>query len=250
MNSRFELHQGDCMEMIKKIPGYSIDLILCDLPYGITANKWDTVLDLTLLWTEYERVLKPHGVVVLFASQPFTTSVISSNKTLFKYVWYWEKNRATGHLSAQKQPMRKIEDLCVFYKAPCLYQPQMSIGKPYSHSGGKNHNGTTYGARSIQKQSIENKGTRYPTNILNFDTVGQKGRNHPSEKPVDLLLYLIKTYTKEHDTILDNCMGSGSTGVAAASSSRKFIGIELNEEFFNIARQRIIKSFEDSMPPL
>lgn len=189
-----KLLNGDCLDIMQEIPGGSVDLILCDPPYGTTDCKWDNVLPLDKLWAEYKRVLKPNGAAVLFAAQPFTTQLISSNRKAFRYCWYWVKNQPTGFTYARYQPMRKVEDICVFYEKMPTYNPQGLL-------------------------AVENPKIR--------------------QKPVPLLEYLVKTYTNEGDTVLDSCMGSGSTGVACKRTGRRFIGIEQDPKYYEIARKRI-----------
>lgn len=237
----FELMQGDCLEKMKYIPDGSIDMILCDLPYGTTQNKWDSVIPLQELWVEYNRVLKKNGACVLFCAQPFTSILITSNLSFFKYDWVWKKPKGTGHLNAKKQPMRDKEDLAVFYREQCTYNPQMTSGTPYKDKAGKDHSKTTsmtgsYGAYTNFRE--DNNGFRYPKQVLNFGVV-ERDTLHPTQKPVDLCEYLIKTYTNETETVLDNCMGSGTTGVACKNLNRNFIGIELDPEYFKIAEKRI-----------
>ena len=236
-----ELIQGDCLEKMKDISDGNIDFILCDLPYGTTQNKWDAVIPLHKLWVEYNRVLKRNGACVLFCAQPFTSILIVSNLLFFKYDWVWKKPKGTGHLNAKKQPMRDKEDLAVFYRESCTYNPQMTIGTPYKDKAGKDHLKTTsmtgsYGVYTNFRE--DNNGFRYPKQVLNFNVV-ERGTLHPTQKPVDLCEYLIKTYTNENETVLDNCMGSGTTGVACKNLNRNFIGIESNPEYFKIAEKRI-----------
>ena len=240
------LIKGDCLEKMKSIPDGSIDLILCDLPYGITDCKWDTVIDLEKLWISYERIIKDNGAIVLFGNEPFSTKLRISKFNLYKYEWIWIKNVPTGHLEAKNKPLRKFENIIVFSKGNSAngcknritYNPQ---GLIEVNKIRKNFNNSIYGNRpSRQKGNIINqKYTNYPVNILEFKK--DKGRLHPTQKPVELLKYLIRTYTNDGDTILDNCMGSGSTGVAVleVGGNRNFIGIELNEDYYNIARKRL-----------
>lgn len=214
-------------------------MILCDLPYGvtqgITQKKWDSVLPFDLLWSEYERIIKDNGAIVLTASQPFTSELIMSNRKLFRYEWIWEKNIATGHLNVKKVPMKKHENILVFYKKPPYYNPQMEIGEPYATKRKPvNDNGSNY--NHIERTDTINHGKRYPTTILKFDReVGL----HPTQKPVSLFEYLIKTYTNEGETVLDNCLGSGTTAVACINTNRNFIGIEKEWDYCEIANKRI-----------
>ncbi len=229
-----ELRQGDCLEIMDDIPSKSIDLILCDLPYGTTQNKWDSVIPLEALWEQYNRIIKDHGAIVLFSQMPFTAVLVNSNLKMFRYEWIWQKEMGTGFLNAKKMPMKIHENICVFYKKLPTYHPQMRTGfKPYTiqqHSDSNN-----YG--DYHRVTTNNNGKRYPIDIIQFNR--DKDKVHPTQKPVALLEYLINTYTDIGDTVLDNCMGGGSTGVAASNLKRKFIGIEINPEYFEIAKQRI-----------
>lgn len=233
-----QLYYGDCLEVMKDIPDKSIDMILCDLPYGTTQNKWDTVIDLDLLWSQYERIIKDNGAIVLFAQVPFNIVLGYSNLKMLKYEWIWEKNRGTGHLNAKKMPMKAHENILVFYKKLPIYNPQMREGEAYVRKDcSKNKlNKGNYG-KTKESYTTINKGGRYPLDCLNFKVVERTV--HPTQKPVALLEYLIKTYTNEGQTVLDNCMGSGSTGVACVNTGRKFIGIEIDKEYFDISKQRI-----------
>jgi site-specific DNA-methyltransferase (adenine-specific) len=240
---KIELIQGECLEKMKNISNGSIDMILCDLPYGVTACKWDTVIPFCELWEQYNRLIKPNGVIVLTASQPFTSMLIMSNIKDFKYTWTWIKNKKTGFLNAKKQPMRQVEDIVVFYKKQPTYNPQKTYGhKPVNSYTKHRPDGDTIGKTKIGL-SGGGQTDRYPANILNFSIVNNDNSNerryHPTQKPVDLMEYLIRTYTNKDDTVLDNCMGSGTTGVACKNLNRNFIGIELNSEYFKIAEKRI-----------
>lgn len=229
------------MEVLKTVPDKSVDLILCDPPYGTTDCSWDSVLPLGPLWAEYNRVLKPRGVAVLFAAQPFTTQLINSNLKQFRYCWYWLKNTPTGFTFAKFQPMRKVEDICVFYRgAAPTYNPQglqvVNNPKPKRRLNFKPD--TVYKMDTLMQEHTP-KYSNYPKNVLQFNT--ERGL-HPTQKPVPLLEYLVRTYTNPGDTVLDNCMGSGSTGVAVKRvGGRHFIGIEQDAGYFEIARQRIEK---------
>ena len=224
---------GDCLELMKDIPDKSIDMILCDLPYGTTArNKWDCVIEYELLWEQYERIIKENGAICLFAQAPFDKTLACSNLTLFRYEWIWVKQQGTGHLNAKKMPMKAHENVLVFYKKLPTYNPQMREGKPYVCKSGRGS--TNY--REQKSVVTENSGFRYPLDVLSFQS--DKGL-HPTQKPVALLEYLIKTYTNDGETVLDNCMGSGSTGIACINANRKFIGIELDPTYFEIAKKRL-----------
>ena len=233
----YKLHQGDCLELMKDIPDGSIDMILCDLPYGTTECKWDSIIPLDKLWEQYMRIIKENGVVVLTSAQPFTTKLIESNRKHYKYNWYWLKNMVTGFCFAKYQPMRKVEDVCVFYKKMPKYNPQglVEIKNPKPKVRKKmERNDWIY--RDTLNGEFTPQWTNYPNNVLEFKS--ERGY-HPTQKPVSLFEYLIKTYTDEEMVVLDNCMGSGTTGVACVNTNRRFIGMELDEKYFNIARQRI-----------
>ena len=229
-----KIYNMDCLEGMKLLPDKSIDMILCDLPYGMTACKWDTIIPLDILWREYERIIKDNGAIVLTASQPFTTMLINSNIKLFKYCWVWEKEQGVNFLMAKKQPLKVHEDICVFYKKQCTYNPQMTMGKPYI--SGKGDSGEVTG--KVKKIQTKNTGTRYPKSIIRFNR--ERGL-HPTQKPVSLFEYLIKTYTNEGDLVLDNCMGSGTTAIACINTNRNYIGFEISKEYCDIANERISK---------
>ena len=229
-----KIHQGDCLGLMKEIPDKSVDMILCDLPYGTTRNKWDSVIDLTLLWKEYERIIKDNGAILLFAQVPFNVVLGNSNLKLLKYEWIWEKDSGTGFLNSKKMPLKIHENILVFYKKPPCYNPQMRTGfKPYEIK--KGHHGSNYG--SDKGAITKSNGERYPISLIQYKR--DKEKIHPTQKPIALLEYLIKTYTNENDLVLDNCMGSGSTGVAAINTNRNFIGIEKDKNYCEIARKRI-----------
>lgn len=235
-----DIKQGDCLELMKDIPDKSIDMILCDLPYGTTKNKWDSVIPLNKLWKSYERIIKDNGAIVLFSQMPFSAELVHSNLKLFKYEWIWQKDNGTGFLNAKKMPLKIHENILVFYKKLPLYNPQMRTGfKPYKCKQGRHS--TNYGAYE-QGHITESNGERYPIDIIKFK---KDSGLHPTQKPVELLEYLIKTYTNENETVLDNCMGSGSTGVACINTNRDFIGYELNEEYFNIAQNRLREAWKE-----
>ena len=214
-------------------------MILCDLPYGTTACKWDTVIPFVSLWEQYKRLIKKNGAIVLFGSQPFTSALVMSNIKMFRYDWTWRKPKGTGHLNANKQPMRDKEDILVFYAAQPTYNPQFTAGRPYKAR--KDPEGSTsmtdcYGTYTNFRN--DNEGIRYPKQVIEFGTV-ERGTVHPTQKPVALCEYLIRTYTNEGETVLDNTMGSGTTGVACMNTNRHFIGIERDDKYFEIARGRI-----------
>lgn len=234
----FDLSHGDCLEMMKLIPDGSVDMVLCDLPYGTTQNKWDAVIPFEALWVEYRRVGKPNCAFVLTAAQPFTPALVMGNPSLFKYDWTWRKEKGTGHLNAKKMPMRDKEDVLVFYAEQPIYNPQFGEGKPYDGAArvGKKQQTDNYGEYAAVRE--DNDGKRYPKQVIEFNSVG-RGGVHPAQKPVALMEYLIRTYTNEGDTVLDNTMGSGTTGVACMNTSRRFIGIERLLEYFDGASARI-----------
>ncbi len=223
---------------MKNIPDGSIDLVLCDLPYGTTRNKWDSCIPLDKLWKEYQRLAKKNGAIVLFAQTPFDKILGASNLDMLKYEWIWEKPQGTGHLNAKKMPMKSHENILVFYQRLPRYNPQWEWGKPYTAT--YSTHSTNYGK---QKDSVTttSDGRRFPKDVLRFGKAETDRHLHPTQKPVALLEYLIKTYTDCGETVLDNCMGSGSCGVACVNTNRRFIGIELDEEFFYIAKKELRK---------
>lgn len=232
-----DLRHGDCLEVMKTIPDGSVDMILCDLPYGCTACKWDAVIPFKPMWEQYARVIKKNGAVVLFGSEPFSSCLRLSNVTQYKYDWIWEKGEATGHLNAKKQPLRAHETISVFCQGQSVYNPQKTHGHERKVSAKGDQNTPIYG---LQTRRVPYDSTsRYPRTVLRFSKDKQKIALHPTQKPVPLLEYLIRTYTNENETVFDNCMGSGSTGVAAMNLNRKFIGMELDAKYFEIAKQRI-----------
>ena len=231
-----DLRCGDCLEVMKDIPDKSIDMILCDLPYGTTSCKWDIVIPFDKLWKQYNRIIKDNGVVVLFGKQPFTSKLIISNIKNFKYSLVWVKDNHDNPLMAKKRFLNITEDVCVFYKKQCKYNPQGIIEINKMTKQGR---GESLSQKNKRKNEYLQTYTNYPKNILKFKR--DLPNIHPTQKPVTLLEYLIKTYTNEGDMVLDNCMGSGSTGVACINTNRNFIGIELDENYFKIAKERIEK---------
>lgn len=233
------LMQGDCLERMKEIPDGSVDMILADVPYGTTACKWDSIIPLEPMWAQLKRVIKPNGAIVMTASQPFTTILIASNMKMFKYCLVWDKVGTTGFQAAKIMPLRRHEDIVIFYNKRPFYNPEMEIrGAPRKKGGSKVDNGCYGNLRS--KQSFNNN--YYPTSIIKKSNASKNGLIHPTQKPVSLMEYLIKTYTNEGETVLDFTMGSGTTGVACVNLNRNFIGIELDENYFNIAKERIEKA--------
>ena len=237
--SKIELIQGDCLEKMKIIPDGSIDLILCDLPYGTTSCKWDVVIPFESLWGQYKRIIKENGAIVLFGNQPFTTLLIASNLEGFKYCWQWDKKIPAGMSYARFRPMQQTEDIAVFTKngGKSVYYPQMiKRDKPITSGGTKKSESAPIAYKDpLFKRTYKEK---QPVTLIQFDKI-RRGSLHPTQKPVELMEYLIKTYTNENNTVLDNCMGSGTTGIACKNLDRNFIGIELNPEYFKIAEKRI-----------
>ena len=231
-----DLMQGDCLEWMKDIPDGSVDAIITDPPYGTTACKWDTVIDLPLMWEQLRRIIKPNGAIVMTASQPFTSALVMSNPKMFKYCWVWDKRAAGNHGLAKHQPMKVHEDVVVFSQNTHLYLPIMTKGKSRKKGGYGLGNSIATGMKEISPRLCDDY---YPKSILEITNAGRSGKVHPTQKPVALMEYLILTYTNEGETVLDFTMGSGTTGVACKNLGRKFIGIELGEEYFKIAARRI-----------
>lgn len=237
------LYNADCLEFMKKIPAKSLDMILCDPPYGVTRCKWDREIDLKQMWTQYERIIKDNGVICLFAQTKFFIKLVNSNEKLFRYDLIWDKVLVTGFLNAYRQPLRQHEQIAIFYKKQPKYNPQMGIGKPLHGKGNitqekiKKNNvyGKFYKTPDLRKGSTE----KYPTSILRFQKLHSSKMIYPTEKPIELLEYLIKTYTDENDLVLDNCMGSGTTGLACRNTNRNFIGIEIDKDTFELAKKRL-----------
>lgn len=234
-----ELYNGDCLEVMKNIADKSVDMILCDLPYGTTACKWDSIIPFELLWEQYNRIIKDNGAIALFGSEPFSSHLRISNIKKYKYDWVWNKKLAGNAILAKKQPLKIHENILIFNTTK--YFPQMIKGKRRRKmTGGLDTNKVETIQNSISYQEEYINDLYYPQSIQEFSIANlRKGRLHPTQKPVALLEYLIKTYTNEGETILDNCMGSGSTGVACVNTSRRFIGIELDKNYFDIAEKRI-----------
>ena len=231
-----ELLNGDCLSLMSSIPDGSVDAIICDLPYGTTACKWDTVIPFDPLWAHYKRVIKPNGAIVLFGSQPFTSALVMSNPTWFKCCWVWEKHQGTNPICSKYQPMKCHEDVLIFARGTTTYNPIMTPGTPYGGFEGIKPIGELYGKGTRSKHRDNSAGNRFPRSVQYFR--GDRGL-HPTQKPVALLEYLIRTYTNEGETVLDNTMGSGTTGVACMNTGRNFIGIEKDVGYFEIARNRI-----------
>tara|TARA_R110002074_G_scaffold266562_1_gene438743 strand:- start:234 stop:968 length:735 start_codon:yes stop_codon:yes gene_type:complete len=234
-----DLRLGDCLEVMKSIPSGSIDAIITDPPYGTTACKWDSVIDFELMWEQLNRIIKPNGAIVLFGSEPFSSALRMSNIKNYKYDLVWNKKSTTGFLNANRMPLRQHENINIFYKKQCTYNPQMREGKTRTKGGKKFANNGVYG--DFKEMPKETYNMYHPTSIKTFSNANQKAKQHPTQKPIELMEYLINTYTNENETVLDFTMGSGSTGVAAKNTNRNFIGIEQDENYFNIATERISK---------
>ena len=246
-----QLMQGDCLVRMAEIPDGSVDMILADLPYGTTACKWDNVIPFEPLWKHYWRVLKPNGAVVLFGSEPFSSHLRMSQIKHYKYDWVWQKNRSSSVSLAKYQPLRFSENVSVFYRETCAYYPIKELRTDKTGRMRYAHQHKTWRNSSENITDLRETGyshteqMRYPSNIQSFDCIpnnAKSGKYHPTQKPVALLEYLIKTYTLEGETVLDNTMGSGSTGVAAINLKRKFIGIEQDDKYFAIAQKRIAEA--------
>lgn len=244
ITEKYSLYNGDCLEVMQSLPEHSVDLILVDPPYNTTPLHWDKALNFESLWDQYHRIAKPTTAILIFAQEPFASFVRMSNLKEYRYDWYWQKERLTNVFQVKRRPGKTVENICVFYKEQCIYNPQK-----HEHHGKPVHNKVGENARwSVTQSGYEQKtkpfnynddGTRHPTQVLNVNRDNPLKRLHPTQKPVELLEYLIKTYTNEEMIVLDNCMGSGSTGIACLNTNRKFIGIELDENYFEMAKQRI-----------
>lgn len=248
-----QLFEGDCLEYMNRIPDKSVDMILCDLPYGMTQNEWDCYIPLDELWKQYNRIIKPNGAIVLTSNGIFTAKLILSQPNIYKYKWVWEKSKPTNFLNAKKQPLRKHEDVCVFYKKQPTYHPQMTEGTPYDKGIRKNQLCGNYG--DFDPVHVASEGKRYPTDIIYVKTAESEGAVlHPTQKPIELGRYMIRTYTNPGDIVLDNTFGSGSFLVAALIEGRNFIGIEKNEDvalfkrdeidYIDVAKRRLLLAWE------
>jgi DNA modification methylase len=238
-----KLYNGDCLELMKDIPDKSVDMILCDLPYGTTACKWDTIIPFDLLWEQYNRIIKNNGAIALFGSEPFSSYLRMSNIKNYKYDWIWNKKKGGNPLLSKIQPIKIYENISVFGKGKINYYPIM-VDREKPKNRGKNKekiSETTNNCFTEDKVYTQ----YYPKAIIEFSNASQKDKFHPTQKPVELLEYLIKTYSLENELVLDNCMGSGSTGVACINTNRKFIGIEMDESYFEIAQNRINKVIKE-----
>ena len=245
--SEIELFHGDCLKLMKDIPDGSIDMILADLPYGTTACKWDTIIPFDLLWEQYERVIKDNGAIVLTATQPFASELVMSNPKSYRHSWYWDKITGSNPMTAKYKPMPVVEEVLVFSKKTVSYMPIMVDADPANMRKRdgvyKNSKGIIGGNTTFKSSKTHDESKRYPKNLLSYSN--RKGelhninRLHPTQKPVALMEYLIKTYTNEDELVLDNVMGSGTTGVACLNTNRRFIGMELDDDYFKIASERI-----------
>lgn len=236
--SAISLFQGDCLELMQSIPSASVDMILCDLPYGTTQCEWDSVIPFEPLWQEYERIIKDNGAIVLFAVNQFSAVLACSNLPLFKYEIIWEKTSATGFLNASRQPLRAHENILVFYKNQPTYNPQKTLGHERKTTSRTDSGSAHYGSqnRMVAYDSTE----RFPRSVQQFSSDKQLSSLHPTQKPVGLCEWLIRTYTNPGDTVMDNCMGSGTTGIACINTGRNFIGMEQDAKYFSIAEERIL----------
>lgn len=227
---------GDSLEKMKLIPDESVDFILADLPYAVSRNPWDTIIPVEEMWKQYERIIKPNGAIALTATQPFSSLLVMSNTKLFKYEWIWQKTIGSGQLNAHKQPLRNHESVLIFYKKPPLYNPQMTEGKPYHAKRKATFEGPGY--NSQRPSETKNEGTRLPKSVILVPNPRIKG-GHPTQKPLELFRYLIRTYTNPGDLVLDNCIGSGTTAVAAVVEDRRYIGIENDAKYYQMAVERV-----------
>ena len=245
-NEHYTLLQGDCLELMKHIPDKSVDMILCDLPYGTTKCKWDVIISFESLWIEYKRITKDGGAILLFGQEPFSSYLRLSNLQEYKYDIYWEKERLTNIQQVKKRVGKTVENISVFYKKQCTYNPQMLKynGKPRSNKVKQGTLGRLTDSATKAVKEYKDTGWRYPTQVWKFKRDCLKSNLHPTQKPVALLEELIKTFSNEGDTVLDNCMGSGSTGVAALNLNRTFIGIELDAQYFEVAKKRLEEVME------
>ena len=241
MTPRVELYLADCLDKLPEIETASVDAIIADLPYGITASKWDSVIPLEPLWKQYKRIIKPKGAVVLFGSQPFTSRLVMSNPEWFRYELIWRKTMATGFLDANRRPMRAHESLLIFSDGQTTNNPHFWYSTPYVIERATPSRAPHYGAHTRENTSRSPDGRRYPVSVIKISNPNHNS-HHQTEKPVALLAYLVRTYTNEGETVLDNAMGSGSTGVACVQEGRNFIGIEIEREYFDIAQERIAEA--------
>lgn len=231
-----KLYLGDCLDLMKDIDDKSIDMILCDLPYGTTQAKWDSIIPLDKLWNEYKRIIKDNGAIVLFGSQPFTSKLVMSNLDMFKYEWIWDKVKPSGHLNAKKMPLKQHENILVFCKEKLNYYPILA---PQDERISKNYLNNKSDIFGKEKQVEKKINFKYPKSIIISSNANQKKKLHPTQKPVTLCEYLIKTYSNKGDLVLDNCIGSGTTAIACKNTNRSYIGIEKDEQIYSVAYNRI-----------
>ena len=234
-----KIYNEDCLDGMKRIPDKSIDMILCDLPYGTTACKWDTIIPFEPLWEQYERVIKDNGAIVLTSDEPFTSQLINSNIEKFHYKWIWKKSYSTGFMNANKMPLKNVEDVLVFYKKLPTYNPQGIIEANKKQVRKRDKGTTIYNDMGLKEGAYTQKFTNYPKQVI--ETTKKEKTYHPTQKSVALFEYLIKTYTNEGETVLDNCIGSGTTAIACINTGRNYIGFELDKRYFDIANERITR---------
>lgn len=231
---------GDCLDIMPQLESNSVDMILCDLPYGTTQNKWDSIIPLDKLWKEYERIIKPNGAIILTSAEPFTSALVMSNLKLFRYDIIWEKQKGSDPLNANRKPLRSHENILLFYKKQPIYNPQFWYGEPYSGRKDKSVKSSNFGIANIVSGNGSKDGKRFPKTIIKFSNEGMNSANlHPTQKPIELFEYLIKTYTNEGDIVLDNCAGSGTTAIACINTNRHFIVIEKDYEYYKVMSERV-----------
>lgn len=244
----FTLHHGNCLEILPTLEDQSVDMVFCDLPYGTTYAKWDSIIPAATLWEQYRRIVKPTGAIVLTASQPFTSALVVSNPDEFRCEWIWDKVNAANFANAKRQPLKVHESVLVFSQKPCSYYPIKVPGKP-NHVQGNNSNARNCETQRISERAADDlSGMKYPKTIQTFPKHSSQSKFHPTQKPVDLCSYFIRTYSLEGEVVLDNCMGSGSTGVSCGETGRRFIGIEMDERYFKTATERISAAYPAQDP--
>lgn len=247
---RVDLYHADCFDVMHKIPDKSVNLILCDLPYGMTQNQWDKPLNLDDLWVQYKRIIADNGVIALFADGMFMAELMMSNKKMWKYNLVWDKVLTSGFLNAKRMPLRRHEEICIFYNKKATYTPQFTHGSPL-HGKGSAYKAKTpvnnnYGKYSVDSDKRRGCTEKYPTSILTFPKAHPSKSIYPTQKSIECLRWLIRTYSNPKDTVLDNCMGSGSTGVACVLEERNFIGVEIDENAYNLAETRIYDAYQNA----
>ena len=240
-----KIYNEDCLEGMKRIPDGSVDMILCDLPYGTTACKWDSIIPFEPLWEQYERVIKDNGAIVLTASQPFTSALVMSNPKMFRHQWIWNKRMGSNFFNVKSQPLKIHEEVVVFSKKRAFYNPIMRLGKKRVKGSDKQYSGDN--VLGDYKKTKTKNNLYYPVSILDFSNANRTNKVHPTQKPVSLFEYLIKTYTNEGETVLDNCIGSGTTAIASMRTGRNYIGFELDEEYYKVAEQRVEDELRDNL---